>query len=464
PRDAGVPLVYRPMSMASYVIDHAFWGMEPAGYHATNVGLHVLSALMVTLVAARWFPASRWAPVVAGALFAVHPTFVNVVPFISRRQDLLATVFALIALLLALQRLEGTVGNRRLTAGGSSAGFYLAALLSKETAVVLLAPLSLVAWHQTKVSSGSGRRVLAAAQALCWHLGFTLLWFVTRWFVLDGLGGYSHAPVLGWAGGYPQAALAVSARYTGHLLWPAAILRDAFAWSLTAFLVGLSLLAGCTVLSVGASGQARRWFADWVRSPAVNGCLAWIAAGGALLVGTMTFAPRTSYLFTVPAVLLVGDLASRCLDHAGPPSGARKGSLWSSRIPTMVFLSILLASSVALTWTAHPSLASRAKYNDAVLEAVTPLVAEQAPDGTVTVLNYAPPHVGPHPLSILENEGRLEGYSIQAWVRATAVGHPVVAVTLVDGTPLDRLPREVMVSPTSGPDVTTLRIQAAQET
>src|SRR4051794_35668777 len=45
----GGPL--RPLLLASVSVDHALGGLDPLGYHVTNVLLHALSAWLVALIA-----------------------------------------------------------------------------------------------------------------------------------------------------------------------------------------------------------------------------------------------------------------------------------------------------------------------------------------------------------------------------------------------------------------------------
>ena len=53
--------------------NYAFGGLDPVGYHITNVGLHATATLMFTYICARVvFRHVRLAGL-AGLLFAVHP-------------------------------------------------------------------------------------------------------------------------------------------------------------------------------------------------------------------------------------------------------------------------------------------------------------------------------------------------------------------------------------------------------
>lgn len=123
---------YRPLVFLSYILDAALAGREHASwFHTTSVALHLLNTLLVLLLAGRWLPGDVLGMGGAALLFAVFPTHVESVAWISGRSDLLMTTFLLAA---ALLHLDG-----RLWAGGAA---LLLALLSKEAAVgaILLLP------------------------------------------------------------------------------------------------------------------------------------------------------------------------------------------------------------------------------------------------------------------------------------------------------------------------------------
>jgi len=92
-----------PVTVATYRVEHAVYGIAPAGYHVTNVLLHALTTVLVFCLAlsARL---RLLGAVTAAMLFAIHPAVAEPVSWISGRKDLLATLFAVAALLAHLWR------------------------------------------------------------------------------------------------------------------------------------------------------------------------------------------------------------------------------------------------------------------------------------------------------------------------------------------------------------------------
>ena len=93
---------FRPLVTLTYFWDYAFWGINPWGYHLTDLLLHALSAAAVYLLALRLF--RRRLPAAAAALlFAVHPALTEAVAGISFREDPLCALFCFLSLLLYLR-------------------------------------------------------------------------------------------------------------------------------------------------------------------------------------------------------------------------------------------------------------------------------------------------------------------------------------------------------------------------
>jgi tetratricopeptide (TPR) repeat protein len=103
----------RPMLMASYWLNHQWTGDDLYAYHATNVILHFLTAVVVALIAMRlldWAgdapgkPAHRTLGIFAGALFLVHPIQTESVAYVASRSETLSVLFYYSAFCVFLYR------------------------------------------------------------------------------------------------------------------------------------------------------------------------------------------------------------------------------------------------------------------------------------------------------------------------------------------------------------------------
>ncbi len=88
---------WQPLTWMSFMVDFELFGLEPAGYHATNVLFHVLNTLLVYAVFC--FLTRRALPSAAvAALFALHPLHVESVAWVAERKDVLSGFFGLLSL------------------------------------------------------------------------------------------------------------------------------------------------------------------------------------------------------------------------------------------------------------------------------------------------------------------------------------------------------------------------------
>jgi tetratricopeptide (TPR) repeat protein len=129
--------IYRPLTTATYALNHAAAGLEPWAFHLVNVALHAGVALLVLALALRL----GLSPLAAGAgalLFAIHPVHVEVVANVAGRKDALATAFVLLAVLAHASRRSGPAQVALACVA------FAAALLSKESGIAALS--AFVAW------------------------------------------------------------------------------------------------------------------------------------------------------------------------------------------------------------------------------------------------------------------------------------------------------------------------------
>ncbi|MBU0766429.1 tetratricopeptide repeat protein [Patescibacteria group bacterium] len=123
------PELYIPLVFVSYQLNWLISGLEPFGFHLTNILLHVINALLVARILFQ-LSGKKWLSIFAGLLFAVHPLHTEAVVWLAGRKDLLSGTFFFSALTLYLSSVKG---NQR--AYILSIIFFALALLSKVIAV-----------------------------------------------------------------------------------------------------------------------------------------------------------------------------------------------------------------------------------------------------------------------------------------------------------------------------------------
>jgi tetratricopeptide (TPR) repeat protein len=88
---------WHPLTWISHMADVQFFGLHPAGHHASSLILHAVNVVLLffLLRAATGF---LWRSFFVAALFALHPLNVECVAWISERKSLLCTLFFFLAL------------------------------------------------------------------------------------------------------------------------------------------------------------------------------------------------------------------------------------------------------------------------------------------------------------------------------------------------------------------------------
>lgn len=161
---------YHPLTWISLAVDYHFWGMEPWGYHLTNMLLHAANAGLVFLLLLRLMSrASRgketdapdrrpWREICGAALgallFAVHPLRVESVAWVTERRDVLSSFWLLCTVLLYLR--AQTVVDRSVQRRCFAASFvaYVLSLLSRAMGVTLPVILLFLDWYPLRRIGG----------------------------------------------------------------------------------------------------------------------------------------------------------------------------------------------------------------------------------------------------------------------------------------------------------------------
>ncbi len=100
---------WQPLTWVSCALDYMIWGMNPHGWHATNVLVHAVNSVLVYRLCLAFLRKQnkRYVFAALAALFwAGHPLRVEAVVWLATRGYLLCTMFCLLAVLSYLQAAE----------------------------------------------------------------------------------------------------------------------------------------------------------------------------------------------------------------------------------------------------------------------------------------------------------------------------------------------------------------------
>jgi protein O-mannosyl-transferase len=311
----------RPLVNLTFALNYLGGGLDPFGYRAINLAIHLACALLVFGITRRTvvrlsgaLPAAA-APgdlaVITAALFVVHPLTSEVVNYVTQRTEglmalcYLATVYAAI-------RSHGSPARGRWQ--GLAIVACIAGAWCKET--IATAPLAVVLWDRAFVypsfaAAFRQRRGLYAGLALTWIvLGVTL---ATGGQSLAG--GFTTAQVSWWTYFLNQPRMI--ARYLWLTVWPGPLvlyygwpgamsIANVWPW----LLLVAALFVGTIVL--------------FVRRPALGYPAAWLflalgPTSSAITIATEVGAERRMYLALPGLIALVVSAAALLAARRGVP-------------------------------------------------------------------------------------------------------------------------------------------------
>jgi tetratricopeptide (TPR) repeat protein len=297
-----------PVTWLSFGADYLVWGMEPKGFHLTNVVLHAANAALVCLLATRLLggTGARGAARLAGGagaalFFALHPLRVESVAWVTERRDVLCAFFFLLTVLgyLRATREEPAWRSRWYWL---AVGAFALALGSKSMAASLPAILLILDVYPLRRWQGAWRKRLA--EKVPFALLSVLASAVAMVAVRAG-GSVSGLADLGVA-----QRLAISAYSLAFYLWktlvPIALSPlyelpvglDAFA--------PVYLLCGALVVAITAVAVALRARWPWLLAAWAAYVAMLLPVAGLFHNGPQIAADRYTYLPCLPFSLLAG--------------------------------------------------------------------------------------------------------------------------------------------------------------
>lgn len=101
---------WHPLTWLSHAIDVQLFGTNAGAHHAVNVILHLANSCLVFVVF-RTYTGALWRSAFVAFLFAIHPTHVESVAWISERKDVLSTLFWLLTMLAYVRYLRSEASS-----------------------------------------------------------------------------------------------------------------------------------------------------------------------------------------------------------------------------------------------------------------------------------------------------------------------------------------------------------------
>ncbi len=349
--------LWRPGVFASMAVDFALWGERAAGFHLTNLLLHgVVTWLAYRL--AHTVTDRKDLAIVTALLFAVHPTHVEAVAWISARGDLLVTIWMVIATLFFHNYLC-TLGWRRACWYGGALVAMGAGLLFKEAATTLPPLLLLLEGLEPRIGTargGSWARALLRSLPF-WAIAVGHLVFLSRPLQTFNPDSLTTQVLLARIPG----SLETLSRYAILLLFPMNM-RPFYALprptSLLAPwpLAGAGLLAAVVVLAI----YWRR------RLPAATFGLGWFLLTVGPYLDLLAISPREMgladrylYLPSLGFLLFAAILMERAIAYAARWSLVRQIRLLGTTLGILLVIGAGLAARYMPVWQDNLSLYSQ---------------------------------------------------------------------------------------------------------
>ena len=152
-KDLVVGARYRPLSIVTFAIEYAHFGLNPKISHLINVLLYILSGLLIFRLISlliRKKKATHWLlgiPFLTALIFIIHPVHSEVVANVKGRDEIMTLLFSL----LAFYSFFKAQGKQKILWSSAGVISFFLALLSKENALTFIAIIPLGLYFFTKI-------------------------------------------------------------------------------------------------------------------------------------------------------------------------------------------------------------------------------------------------------------------------------------------------------------------------
>jgi len=97
--------IFRPLRTVIFALEYKLWGLNPFGFHLTNIILHILNVLLVYFLISK-LSGKKNLGFITALIFSLHPAQTEAVSWVKGRADLLFVLFFLLGFLAFLKREE----------------------------------------------------------------------------------------------------------------------------------------------------------------------------------------------------------------------------------------------------------------------------------------------------------------------------------------------------------------------
>ena len=323
---------YFPLKSSLQWLEWHLWGAHALGYHLVNLGLHVLSALLVWRLLR---VLGLRAAFLGGLFFAVHPLAVESVAWISEFKN---TVSLPPLLLASIAYVEFDRSGSR-GAKARALLWFVAALACKTSTVMFPVVLLLFSWWRRGRTGARDLRATAPFFAAASAMGLATLWFQsTRAIGLAGTpeGLLARVSQAGWS----------IVSYARMSLWPSGLApiypAAPASWPAWAPWLGIGAVLGFFWLRRAGWGRHALLGSGWF-------LLNLVPVLGIVPMAYFRISPRADHFAYLPLMGCVG-VAAAAYGAAEGSSERRNGRGPLARLP---FAIVACAVIVAMALDAH---------------------------------------------------------------------------------------------------------------
>jgi Flp pilus assembly protein TadD len=303
------PVSGRPLANLSFAISYALGGMDPSGFRALNLAIHIACAILLMSLAGRTLVRSRvrdaaWLAFAIALLWLVHPINSEPVDYLTERTESLMALCFLAAMYAAARSHDDRHPARWAAIAVAAA---VAGVFAKETIAVV--PILVIAWDRAFVFPSVG-----AAFRARWRLYAALssVWILLAInLVRNGQtfsAGFATAGVTPWVYLLNQPAIVL--QYLKLVIWPAGFVNY-YGWPVQNLTVTQVWPAGVVIVALLALAVVAIW--KWPRG-GFAGLWFWLIlapTSSIIPIATEVGAERRMYLpvAALLALLVVGGAA-----------------------------------------------------------------------------------------------------------------------------------------------------------